>query len=97
MLSKIGSSLAAFTDRDTMDLFRPSPNPPGKPKACQSCGALVDGSETTGWWLERENWQSTNEYVLFCMSCCVEKMNESPIHPNVDDEQEAREVLRDEG
>lgn len=74
--------------------FRPSPNPPAEPKECQACGKLIDGEETDGWWLERKNWQNPNEYILFCMKCCVEKMNNWPNYQDVGNQWEAEEVLR---
>ncbi|ADB59335.1 hypothetical protein Htur_0437 [Haloterrigena turkmenica DSM 5511] len=76
-----------------MRLYWPSPNPPGEPKACLECETLVDGSETEGWWLERETCQNPNTYHLFCLSCCVEKMNEWSNHPSVDDEEAAKKHL----
>ena len=73
--------------------YVPDPNPPAEPKQCQRCGTFVDARKTDGWWLEREHWQSPNDHVLFCMSCCVAKMNEWPNHPDVKTKQEARDVL----
>lgn len=71
--------------------YTPRPNPPCKPKRCQECGNRVDGVETEGWWLERENWQSPNDYVLFCLTCCVNKMNDWQNHPDVATEREVKE------
>lgn len=75
-------------------IYTPDPNPPGEPKECQRCGELVDGEVIEGWWLERRNWQNPNEYVLYCMGCCVEKMNKWENHSNVANEQEARDTLQ---
>lgn len=74
--------------------YRPDPNPPAEPKECQECGTIVDGEETNGWWLERENHQRTNYFVLFCMKCCVQKMNVWRNYPDVGNQWEAKEVLR---
>lgn len=68
-----------------MRLYWPDPNPPGKPKACTECGTKVDGTETKGWWLEKENHHDHNTYHLFCLQCCVRKMNEWPNHADVSD------------
>ncbi|WP_306057943.1 hypothetical protein [Natronococcus wangiae] len=76
-----------------MDPYFPNPNPPGKPKPCQVCGKRIDGDETEGWWLERNNWHDPNYYQLLCLSCCVDAMNEDAIHPDVAHETEARDVL----
>jgi hypothetical protein len=76
-----------------MDPYFPSPNPPGAPKPCQRCEAPVDGTETEGWWLERETWQGPNYFQLLCLPCCVEAMNEETTYPDVAHEQEARSVL----
>jgi hypothetical protein len=75
-------------------LYTPDPNPPAEPKECQHCGELVDGDTTEGWWLERENWQNPNDFVLFCLDCCVTKMNEWTNHEDVASPSEARERLR---
>ena len=71
---------------DGSGLYRPSPNPPFEPKPCQGCGSLVDGEETNGWWLEKECWQSPNRYELFCVSCCVDRLD-------VDTEDEVEKLL----
>lgn len=78
-----------------MDPYFPEPNPPCKPKPCQVCETAIDGDRTEGWWLERETWRGPNYYQLLCLSCCVEKMNEESIHPDVAHETEARSVLYD--
>ena len=78
---------------DGSGLYHPSPNPPFDPKPCQDCGTLVDGQKRTGWWLERECWQSPNKYELYCISCCVEKMASWPNYPDVDTEHDVKETL----
>lgn len=71
-----------------MKLYKPDPNPPCKPKECQNCGGVVDGERTEGWWLERDNWQNPNTHILFCITCCIEKMNEWPNYPDIEDRRE---------
>ncbi|TYL36561.1 hypothetical protein CV102_22270 [Natronococcus pandeyae] len=76
-----------------MDPYFPNPNPPCHPKPCQLCEIPVDGDETEGWWLERKTEQGLRYYQLLCLSCCVNKMNEEPIHPDVSDESDVRSYL----
>lgn len=76
-----------------MRLYWPRPNPPAESKECTECGTVINGDETKGWWLEKENHHDHNTYHLFCLPCCVEKMNEWPSYENVSDEEAARKRL----
>lgn len=76
-----------------MRLYWPDPNPPCKPKNCLECEIRIDGNEIEGIWLEKYNHQNPNTYHLFCLDCCVEKMNEWGNYPNVENVEMAREIL----
>lgn len=66
-----------------MQLYWPKPTAPGETHDCLDCGVEVDGETIEGVWLERENWQAPNTHELYCLTCCVEKMNDWPNQPNV--------------
>ena len=76
-----------------MQLYWPKPTPPGHPNDCQHCGIEIDGDEVEGFWLECKNWQAPNTHHLYCLSCCVEKMNDWSNQPDVDDEADVKAAL----
>ena len=76
-----------------MQLYWPTPTPPGHPNECLGCESMIDGNKVEGFWLEHKHWQAPNTYELYCLACCVEKMNAWTNQPNVVDEADVKAHL----
>lgn len=59
-----------------MQQYRPPPTPPGQPNDCLGCGTEINGDTVEGIWVERDHWQAPTTYELYCLSCCVDQLNE---------------------
>lgn len=76
-----------------MQLYWPKPTPPGQPNDCFGCAIEIDGIDVDGFWLERECWQAPNRHELYCLACCVDKMNDWANQADVVDEADVKAQL----